>query len=266
MAEGDSMHFNTGNRDALEWVTSALGAGYSTDYGPPGYADFVGIGTISKMPLDFEAQPYEYVLVPRPANDVELGMVALNRYMVVSRHIVNGVEVTIGGLHLEWFGDPTASVNKIVEWFDEHVSGPAIILGDFNLEPSGGNSNSPNATAWDALDEAGWVPTTPTECVKPTRQHVCKSANPTASVTKHCPFPCKGYQLDWILYKQGQPGTGTLTFVTGNVEAEPIPAASGLSFLDDQHDQDITFCSDHWALVAHFTVDSSNTGSWQSSG
>ena len=31
---GDSMHLNTGNRDALEFVSSALS--YYVDYGPPG--------------------------------------------------------------------------------------------------------------------------------------------------------------------------------------------------------------------------------------
>ncbi len=40
VAEGDSMHFNTGNRDALEYAASDLA--YFVDYGPPGYAGVSG--------------------------------------------------------------------------------------------------------------------------------------------------------------------------------------------------------------------------------
>ena len=40
-------------------------------------------------------------------------------------------------MHLEWFGDPTSQTAFIAEWFAAHVPGPAIVLGDFNLEPSG---------------------------------------------------------------------------------------------------------------------------------
>jgi endonuclease/exonuclease/phosphatase family metal-dependent hydrolase len=131
VAEGDSMHFNTANRDALEFVASDLA--YHADYGPAGYSDFVGVGTLSTRPFSADA---DYVLLPKPHDDPQ--NVALNRYMVVSKLNVGGLEVTIGGLHLEWFGDPSAQTGFIAKWFREHVpDGPAILIGDFNLEPPG---------------------------------------------------------------------------------------------------------------------------------
>ena len=46
----------------------------------------------------------------------------------------------VAGVHLEWFGDPSSQTEFIAKYFRDHVkSGPAIILGDFNLEPGGGN-------------------------------------------------------------------------------------------------------------------------------
>ena len=102
----------------------------------------------------------------------------LNRFMVVSKVMVGNVEVKIGGLHLEWFGDPASQTAAVAEYF-ESVDGPAIILGDFNLEPPGFNVRADwiqtgddwkdnlalappplNASAWAPLMDAGWTPTT----------------------------------------------------------------------------------------------------------
>ena len=130
VAEGDSMHFNTGNRDALEYAASELA--YFVDYGPPGSADTVGLGTLSTRPFSGETR---YVKLPKPHNDTD--QLALNRYMVVSKHDIDGVEVTVGGVHLEWFGDPSAQTEFVADYFRQHVDGPAILIGDFILEPPG---------------------------------------------------------------------------------------------------------------------------------
>ena len=76
---------------------------------------------------------------------------------------VSGVEVTVVVVHLEWFGDPSIQTAYIAQYF-QNLSGPAVLLGDFNLEADGSNRNSPNISAWDVLLDEGWQPTTSFEC------------------------------------------------------------------------------------------------------
>ena len=181
-----------------------------------------------------------------------------------------GVEITIGGLHLEWFGDPTAQTDFVAKWFRENVAGPAIILGDFNLEPRGNNRAAPNATAWTSLLDDGWVPTTPIEdagCVGETDQHRCKSAVTTAMVTKTCVYPCWGYQLDWILYKgveltymDPDATDGTRYDVIDTCPLEPYEdykTQAGWEYAVEHWNADVeslNFCSDHAALIGKFKV------------
>ena len=131
-------------------MQAASSLNYHVDFGPAGFADFVGVGTLSTRPFSYPSgdsarqTPSEYVQLPKP--DPDPGQMALNRYMIVSTLEVGGIDVTIGGLHLEWFGDPTAQTAFVAEYFRENVRGPAILIGDFNLEPTGGNKNAPNVS------------------------------------------------------------------------------------------------------------------------
>lgn len=227
VGEGDAMHFQTANRDALEYTSAALGSPWvkNTDFGPPGYADTVGVGMLSTRHVN---APPEYIQLPRPSVDPD--GIALNRFLVVNRFKVNDVIVTVGAVHLEWFGDPSAQTAAIADYFRTQVRGPAIIVGDFNIEPNGGNKAAPHARAWDPLLADGWISTTPigaSACSNNVTEsagadgaeqremdeteekeqvvgfgHLCKSASTTAMVTKGCNYPCWGYQLDWILYRQ----------------------------------------------------------------
>ena len=168
------------------------------------------MGALSTRPWSSDA---DYVKLPRPDPDDGMG---LNRFMVVSKVMVGNVEVQIGGLHLEWFGDPASQTAAVADYF-ESVDGPAIILGDFNLEPPGFNVRADwipepkkdnldmappplNLSAWAPLMDAGWTSTTPFECEEETDLHICKSALMTAMLTKTCEFPCWGYQLGASLF------------------------------------------------------------------
>ena len=88
IAEGDSMHFNTGNRDALEYYSARLA--YYTDYGPAGHEDFVGVGTLSNRPFSNadDDDELKYIKLPKPDNDPNQR--GLNRFMVISKITIAG--------------------------------------------------------------------------------------------------------------------------------------------------------------------------------
>ena len=83
-------------------------------------------------------------------------------------------------------------------------------------------------------------------------------------MTKTCTFPCWGYQLDWILYRNDVAGP-QLALVPGSVEADTNPLletdCSTKQCWDERvlagtlGDADgVVYCSDHAALVAKFKV------------
>ena len=158
------------------------------------------------------------------------------------------------------------------------LSQPVILLGDFNLMPNGSvhllfcsasssfasqkqitpffflllstivsgfNLNSLKdeaaSDAWLPLLNAGFVTSTPLNCIDGTSGKKCKSGFSTCFVGSQCSFPCTGYQLDWILYKGSQ-----LSFDSGsNTEVRGYMSGSG---------SDSIYCSDHGGIMSTFTV------------
>ena len=128
----------------------------------------------------------------------------------------------------------------------------------------GSSKNAPNATAWEALLADGWLsagtPLGEEGCIAESDTHICDSAATTAMFTAGCEFPCWGYQLDWILYRDGE----GLSLVEGSAEVDTNPlgeddcdnkecweerVAAGTADADA-----LTFCSDHAAVMAKFKL------------
>jgi hypothetical protein len=141
------------------------------------------------------------------------------------------------------------------------------VVGDFNLEPPTSSATDPNARAWAPLLADGWVSATPLVeaqgCGFETDTHTCSDFT-TALISKQCGFPCWGYQLDWILYRN-EPEAAQLELIEDSVEADINPLLEtdcdnkqcwdeqqNAGALDDEHG--VTYCSDHAALVATFKV------------
>jgi hypothetical protein len=237
--------------------------------GPAGWADTVGIGTLSTVPF---VGNVKHVPLPKPkdpTHPTQDDSNALNRFMVVVKIRVQDVLITVAGVHLEWFGDPSDQTQFIQQYFRDEP-GPVIIAGDFNLEPTGGTVNAPNASAWDVLLDAGWLSTTgigTSACLGAAplligedsgtgwdRQHICKSANSTAfeSPESPCKFPCWGYQLDWLIYKPA----GRISFIPGSFGTDANPVEPDMCATQACWEakgtaadpESLAFCSDHSAV------------------
>ncbi|GMH52714.1 hypothetical protein TL16_g01295 [Triparma laevis f. inornata] len=178
--EGDSMHANTGNRDAVDFYSSKLGK-YHVNFGPAGNVDAVSVAAMSTRKFEEEG---EIVQLPKPTSG------DLNRFMLVDHFVVGGQEVIIAGTHFEWFGDPTTQTQFVVDYFEDHDfdSVPVIVTGDFNLEPCGGNMNAPDATAFVPFIDSGWDSVTPMQCSGPIDKdvggHLCDSNFTTAVIAE----------------------------------------------------------------------------------
>ena len=241
--EGDSMHGVTGNRDALDYLSSTTAL--HINYGPPGYVDAVGVAALSSRQFERDnVKKHQIVALPKPTpND-------LNRFMLVDTFEVNGISVTVAGVHLEWFGDPSKQTEFIVNYFNEYeIDANIIVLGDFNLEPSGSNNNAPDATAWKVMTDNSWKTATAFGCNadghetvdSPTEGHQCNSDFTTCLVAggPESTFPSMNYQLDWIVYK------GKDLKLEGDVRQELGQIHSKLGN---------AYCSDHAPLMANFQV------------
>merc|ERR1712166_1435248 len=198
-----------GNRDAVEFYAFQMDS--YVDYGPAGHLDSVGNAVLSTRPFE---NGRAHVLLPKSDSG------DLNRFMVINRFKVNGVYITIASVHLEWFGNPSSSIEFIRDYFASTTE-PVIVLGDFNLEPNGGNDAAPDADAWNALAGSGWTSATPQSCSNTTGMglpafdsHIaCPSNYTTCLVHGECAVPCIGYQLDWIIFKSGTPEGLTISNV-----------------------------------------------------
>ena len=71
---------------AQQRVQAASSLNYHVDFGPAGFADFVGVGTLSTRPFSYPSgdsarqTPSEYVQLPKP--DPDPGQMALNGTLV----------------------------------------------------------------------------------------------------------------------------------------------------------------------------------------
>merc|ERR1712176_848310 len=63
---------------------------------------------------------------------------ALNRFLTRATISVNDTDVTVFSVHTEWFGDPAEQIGFVAKEVNE-VKGPLVLVGDFNLDPSGQN-------------------------------------------------------------------------------------------------------------------------------
>jgi endonuclease/exonuclease/phosphatase (EEP) superfamily protein YafD len=139
----------------------------------------------------------------------------------------NNTKITIFVVHTEWFGDPSIQIQYAFDQANA-VTGPVILMGDFNVGANGGNDAAPDADAFSAIPDG-----------------FHSAVNPNFNCTLHyepdlmidiCTGPVRteaisDYQLDYLFYRN-------LTLIDAGVGT----------------DQETDFCSDHNYVWAHFTT------------
>jgi len=104
-------------------------------YGQPGLAMTMGVAALSRWHWKHASSS----LLPQiPASD---GGPLLNRVLNEMTINIDGADVHFLGTHVEWFGDPGVQIQAIAERV-RNISGPVVLMGDFNLWPNGANTAS----------------------------------------------------------------------------------------------------------------------------
>merc|ERR1711920_716669 len=133
----------------------------------------------------------------------------LNRFLTRATIVVNGTNVTVFSVHTEWFGDPAVQIGFVAHEI-EKVQGPVVLVGDFNLDPSGQS----DATIAANISTNGFQPlldlaSTGLKSATPICATNCKMVtrggykyNPSTLTTVDLgEGTTPGYQLDYVWYR-----------------------------------------------------------------
>jgi hypothetical protein len=115
--ESDAVHFLSNNRDPMDYISTYLQM--DEYFGPPNKKMVVGVGSMSYLPVvrnKFDDLP--------PA---DLTMELLNRLLVTTVVKVGDKSVTLMVTHTEWFGNPRAQVEFIMQQVNK-TEGPIIVM------------------------------------------------------------------------------------------------------------------------------------------
>lgn len=224
LQESDSVHAISGNINVLGAVASKLGL-HRSDV-PAGYEASVGVALLSQ----YEMRGKLTQKMPNAG--------AVNRFLTRATISVNDTDVTVFSVHTEWFGDPTVQIGFVAEEINK-VKGPLVLVGDFNLDPSGQN----DATIASNISTNGFQPLLDLESTG------LKSATPICP--KNCEMVTKGgYMYNPSIFTTVDLGNGA----TPGYQLDYI-WYRGLEMVGDFIvSENSKFCSDHLYVQAAFVL------------